>query len=133
MASNGKYFVTAENNEKVLTWNLFSRVVLYKDNQTDVIQLLLMENIPSTPHIILAVSSMKCNKTGGDIYRVVGRNEGGKRVYKFDCQINREFPLIVSEDTQFLAILGFERSKNRECISVYHSKKGVFLHKILLK
>ena len=73
------------------------------------------------------------SSSGGDIYRVVGRSELGKRVYKFDCHIRKHFPLIQSNDKSFLAILGYDKIKNKDCINVYHAKKGVFVHKILLK
>lgn len=49
--ADGKYFVTAENDQRVLMWNLKSRVVLHKDNQTDVVQLLILEE--SKPDTIL--------------------------------------------------------------------------------
>ena len=54
MAANGKYFVSAENDEKVIFWNLKSRVVLYKDSQINVAQLMIIDEFD--PNIILAVS-----------------------------------------------------------------------------
>ena len=82
---------------------------------------------------ILAVSKIKCKKTGADLYHVVGRNDNGKRVYKFDCQVTREFPMIVTKDLQYLAILAVVPGKIKECVSVYHSRKGVFLFRVILK
>ena len=47
--ADGRYFVTAESDQRVLMWNLKSRVVLQKDFQTDVVQLLILEeNRPDT-------------------------------------------------------------------------------------
>ena len=73
------------------------------------------------------------SSSGGEIYRVVGRSETGKRVYKFDCPIRKYFPLIQSGDKTFLAILGYDKVKNKDSVNVYHAKKGIFLHKIILK
>ena len=86
-----------------------SRVVINKDAQVNVNQLLIIEEF--SPHLILAVSKVTCNKTGSDLYRVVGRNDNGKRVYKFDCQVSRDFPMIVTKDNMFLAILGVDKNK----------------------
>ncbi len=41
--------------------------------------------------------------------------------------------MILSGDGQFLAILSVDRVKNKDCVSVYHSRKGLLAHKILLK
>ena len=84
-------------------------------------------------YFILAVSKIKCKKTGADLYHVVGRNDNGKRVYKFDCQVTMEFPMIVTKDLQYLAILAVVPGKIKECVSVYHSRKGVFLFRVILK
>ena len=54
MAANGKYFVSAENDQKVIFWNLNSRVVLYKDSQINVAQLMIIDDFD--PNIVLAVS-----------------------------------------------------------------------------
>ncbi len=64
---------------------------------------------------------------------MVGRSEVWKRVYKFECQIRRDFPLIQSNDKTFLAILAYDKSKAKDCVNVYHAKRGVFLHRVLLK
>ena len=57
VAANGKYFVSAENDEKIIFWNLKSRVVLYKDSQINVAQLMIIDEFD--PNIILAVSKGK--------------------------------------------------------------------------
>ena len=49
--ADGRYFVTAESDQRVLMWNLKSRVVLQKDTQTHVVQLLILEE--SRPDTIL--------------------------------------------------------------------------------
>ena len=84
---------------------------------------------------ILAISKLKDQKSssGGEIYRVIGRSENGKRAFKFDCPIKKHFPLIQSNDKRFLAILGYDKAKNKDAVMVYHSQKGVFLHKVILK
>lgn len=41
VTSNGKYFVTSES-EQILFWNMPSRVVLFKDIQPNIIQLILL-------------------------------------------------------------------------------------------
>ena len=84
---------------------------------------------------ILAISKIKDQKSssGGEIYRVIGRSENGKRAFKFDCPIKKHFPLIQSNDKRFLAILGYDKAKNKDAVMVYHSQKGVFLHKVILK
>ena len=64
--ADGRYFVTAESDERILFWNFKSRVVLHKESQTDVVQIEILEGDPDT---IIVVSKAKCNKTGGDIYR----------------------------------------------------------------
>lgn len=133
--ADGRYFVTAENDQRVQLWNLKSRVVLQKDNQADVVQLMILEE--SRPDTILAVSKSRTEGSGKTmtpyIYRVIGRNENGKRLYKFDSPIRRDFPLIQSGDKSFLAILGYDKAKAKDCINVYHAKRGVFLHRIILK
>ena len=54
-----------------------------------------------------AVSKVKDEGKGkGEIYRVIARNEAFRRVYKFDSKIRKDFPMIVSGDFSFLAILG---------------------------
>ena len=53
LPSNGKYFVSAENDQKVVIWNLNSRVVIHKDIQINVAQLLIIEDF--TPHLILGM------------------------------------------------------------------------------
>ena len=60
--------------------------------------------------LILAISKLKDQKSssGGEIYRVIGRSENGKRAFKFDCPIKKHFPLIQSNDKRFLAILGMD-------------------------
>ena len=67
------------------------------------------------------------------LFRVFGRNEGFKKVFKFDCPVSRPFKLLVSNDKTLLAILSIDRVKNKECVNVYHSRKGILLHKIILK
>ena len=42
LTSNGRYFVTAEL-DLVQIWNLPAKVVLYKDSQADLIQLVMVE------------------------------------------------------------------------------------------
>lgn len=66
-------------------------------------------------------------------FRVFGRNEGFKKVFKFDCPVARPFKLLVSNDKSLLAILSIDRAKNKECVNVYHSRKGILLHRIILK
>ena len=53
LPANGKYFVSAENDQKVIIWNLNSRVVIHKDIQINVDQLLIIEDF--TPHLILGM------------------------------------------------------------------------------
>ena len=53
LPANGKYFVSAENDQKVIIWNLNSRVVIHKDIQINVAQLLIIEDF--TPHLILGM------------------------------------------------------------------------------
>ena len=67
------------------------------------------------------------------LFRVFGRNEGFKKVFKFDCPVARPFKLLVTNDKTLLAILSIDRVKNKECVNVYHSRKGILLHKIILK
>jgi WD40 repeat protein len=69
VSSTGKYFVTAESDQQVMIWNMPNRVVIHKDNQADVSQILLLEGIPP---VIIAISKLKCNKTGSLIYRHAG-------------------------------------------------------------
>ena len=76
---------------------------------------------------------VKCNKTGSDLYRVVGRNENSKRIYKFECQVTRDFPMLLTNDNQFLAILAVEPKNKRECVSVYNARRGVYVFRILIK
>ena len=64
--ADGRYFVTAESDQRILFWNFKSRVVLHKETQLDVVQIEILEGDPDT---IIVVSKGKCNKTGGDIYR----------------------------------------------------------------
>ena len=66
-------------------------------------------------------------------FRVFGRNESFKKVFKFDVPVSRPFKLLVSNDKTLLAVLSVDRVKNKEQINVYHSRKGIFLHKIILK
>ena len=128
--ADGRYFVTAENDQRVLMWNFRSRVVLQKEQQMDVVQLIQLEGDLDN---IVAISKTKCNKTSSTIYRVIARSELGKRVYKFECCIKVDFPVLLSGDKTFLAIMSYDKAKKKDCVSVYHSKKGVFLHKIILK
>ena len=98
VTSDGKYFVTTESDkvhflvwlfnqesiayfsvklQLVLTYNMPNKIVLYKDNQNDVVQLELLEPPASMvnfaggnpPTLVIAVSKAKCPKTGGDLYK----------------------------------------------------------------
>ena len=57
---DGRYFVTAEDDTRVLMWNLKSRVVLQKDQQTSVVQLVILEE--SRPDTILGKAQFLLKK-----------------------------------------------------------------------
>ena len=70
ITASGKYFVTAEEG-RVQIWNTATRVVLYRDEQDDVVQLELLDE--ESDHFV----AVSCEE---------GKDDGGSRMYKSLCR-----------------------------------------------
>ena len=87
ITARGKYFVTAEEG-RVQIWNTATRVVLYRDEQDDVVQLELLDE--ESEHFVAL--SCEGGKDGGRVYKSLCRNlVDGKKTHNKPVQCSIRF------------------------------------------
>jgi len=102
--------------------------------QNDLFQLLLVDPLSQSSPLFLAVSFRQDLSE----FRVVARElTSSKRVYKFSCPLTPKdaspLPVVLTPDGAFICALGWESAKDRSAIHVFHSRRGILLHRIAIK
>ena len=88
ITASGKYFVTAEEG-RVQIWNTATRVVLFRDEQDDVVQLELLDE--DSDHFV-AISCEEGKDGGSRVYKALCRNlVDGKKTHNRPIQCSIRF------------------------------------------
>eukprot|EP00094_Tigriopus_californicus_P008486 TCALIF_08178-PA protein Name:"Similar to KIAA1239 Leucine-rich repeat and WD repeat-containing protein KIAA1239 (Homo sapiens)" AED:0.19 eAED:0.24 QI:10/0.13/0.1/0.83/0.62/0.73/30/118/1888 len=121
-----KFFITAEET-CVQIWSLTNRIVLHKLRHKGVFQVETLDN-----HVIIV--GLEETQKEDLVYRINCLNLfSGTLTYKFQTPVQDKLKAVLTGDKDMLAILGYEKTKEKDVIFVHHAKKGLLLHKIQLK
>ncbi|XP_066597814.1 NACHT and WD repeat domain-containing protein 2 isoform X2 [Prorops nasuta] len=136
ITQNGKYIVSIESGN-ILIWNRITEQVLFKEEQTNVKQLTLIES--STKVITV---SRPNNPPGEDSMRamatVVMRTiPDGRKLFSFEYMVRSHTgtpfrEVVITSDYAFLAAPAADKG-NKDCIIVYNANTGILINKIPLK
>eukprot|EP00095_Tigriopus_kingsejongensis_P001882 maker-scaffold70_size417918-snap-gene-3.18 protein:Tk01882 transcript:maker-scaffold70_size417918-snap-gene-3.18-mRNA-1 annotation:"leucine-rich repeat and wd repeat-containing protein kiaa1239-like" len=125
VTNDGQYIIAAESG-LVLIWSVSQKVVLFKEEQKDILQVMFYED----EHKFMVVS--KTGVVPELKARAVSRAfPEGEKNFEFDFPYKQNKNIILTSDAQFFIAFGFEKMK--EMLFVYHAETGDFLHKILVK
>ncbi|KAK9887312.1 hypothetical protein WA026_021621 [Henosepilachna vigintioctopunctata] len=133
---DGRYIVSAESGN-LLIWLRMTEMVIFKEEQSGIRQLMLMEGGTK----VLSISKPS-NPSGTDIVRTtatvcVREIPSGEMLYSFEYPV-RSFTgvpfrtAIITSDDQHMIVCAADKT-NRDCIVVYNAQTGHFEHKISLK
>ncbi|KAM0725564.1 NACHT and WD repeat domain-containing protein 2 [Formica fusca] len=136
ITQDSRYIVSTESGN-ILVWNRITEQVLFKEEQTNVKQLTLIENSSK----FLAVSRPN-NPAGVENVRttatlIMRSIPDGKRIFSLEYPVrsNTGTPfrqVVITSDDTFLAVPAADKG-NRDCIIIYNAKTGALISKIPIK
>ncbi|KAL6427737.1 hypothetical protein ACFW04_008880 [Cataglyphis niger] len=136
ITQDSRYIVSTESGN-VLVWNRITEQVLFKEEQTNVKQLTLIESSSkflaiSRPNNPAGVENMRTTAT------LIMRNiPDGKRIFSLEYPVrsNTGTPfrqVVITSDNAFLAVPAADKG-NRDCVIIYSARTGVVISKIPIK
>ncbi|XP_020292680.1 NACHT and WD repeat domain-containing protein 2 isoform X2 [Pseudomyrmex gracilis] len=133
---DSKYIVSTESGN-VLVWNRITEQVLFKEEQSNVKQLTLVEN--STKFITV---SRPNNPVGVENVRttailIMRSIPDGRTIFSLEYPVrsNTGTPfrqVVITSDDAFLAVPAADKG-NRDCVIIYSAKTGALISKIPIK
>ena len=131
VVDNGEYIIAAESGN-VLYWKVDEEKVIFKEEQKDVLQLMLYDGKRKS----LFISKVKptANSSGLSelkalcIARTVPQ---GDKLFEFDFTYKTYKNIILTSDMTLFVAYGYDKLK--DTIFVNNAKNGEFIHKILVK
>ncbi|KAL7638639.1 UNVERIFIED_CONTAM: hypothetical protein RMT77_011211 [Armadillidium vulgare] len=126
ITKDARYIVSTESGH-ILIWNYKAQKVLFKTEQKDVQQIILLDEDTK----FVAVSKISPNPAEV-IGQVVTRSiPDGELIYEFDFPIRTFRNIAITSDGLFLVVPSAEGMK--DVLLVYHAKTGTQVHKMILK
>ncbi|KAG7172706.1 NACHT and WD repeat domain-containing protein 2-like [Homarus americanus] len=126
ITSNSRYIVSTESGN-VLIWNVRAEAVLFKGEQKNVQQLLLLDDDSKC----VAVSKVSLETGELSCFLVTRSIPTGEKVYELDYPIRTFRQIAVTADGLFLVIPSIDGLK--DVLLIYHAKTGTLVHKMPLK
>ncbi|KAK3849709.1 hypothetical protein Pcinc_043548 [Petrolisthes cinctipes] len=126
ITNNARYIVSTESGN-VLFWNVHAEAVVYKTEQKNVHQLMLLDEDTKV------VTVSKVSHESGELWccLVTRSVPSGAPVYQLDYPIRSFREVAVTADGLFLVIPSVDGIK--DALIIYHAKTGTLVHKMPLK
>ncbi|XP_069948531.1 NACHT and WD repeat domain-containing protein 2 [Cherax quadricarinatus] len=126
ITSNSRYIVSTESGN-VLIWNVRAEAVVFKAEQKNVQQLLLLDDDTK------CVTVSKVSMESGELWcHLVTRSiPCGQVVYELDYPVRSFRQIAVTADGLFLVIPSVDGLK--DVLLIYHARTGTLVHKMPLK
>ena len=127
VTDNGEYIIAAESGN-VLYWKVKEETVIFKEEQKDILQIMLYDDKRKT----MIISKHKKSAIGEQRALCIARTvPQGKQLFEFEFTYKQFKNIVLTSDEQYFVSYGYDAMKNT--LFVHHAETGEFLHKILVK